>query len=180
MSDEESTHLLEEVERRMSEDQDIPEDEFIDAAHPLETKRFDLHNEAMRLVGAKHSKGALVDLVNWLLHRIDAAEQHVCNRVLTDEDAKVIAELAQLDTLEAMLDIRLPRESGCSEWCALKRGGTTCDCDWFEQQARGFGEGPKGYRAIVVKWPLQVATRPRCDCDLISETLKKLKAAKAP
>jgi len=138
----------------MSDDRALPEDVLIEACHPMDTNRHDLYQEAMRLVGAKHSKGALVDLVNWLLHRIDAAEEHVCNRVLTDEDAKVIAELAKLDTLEAMLDIRLPTATGCAEWCALKRGGTTCDCDWFEQQCRGFGEGPKGYRAIVVKWPI--------------------------
>jgi len=44
-----------------------PEDDSIRAAHPLRTGRHDLYAEAMRLVGAKHSKRALVDLVNWLL-----------------------------------------------------------------------------------------------------------------
>ncbi len=47
----------------------------IEAAHPLVTKRYDLHDEAMRLVGERHAKGDLVDLVNWLLARIDAAEK---------------------------------------------------------------------------------------------------------
>lgn len=52
-------------------DKPIPEDDAIEAAHPLRNGRHDLYAEAMRLVGAKHSKYALVDLVNWLLHRIE-------------------------------------------------------------------------------------------------------------
>jgi hypothetical protein len=51
-----------------SDDEPIAEDVQIAAAHPLETDRHDLYNEAMRLVGAKRSKGALVELVNWLLY----------------------------------------------------------------------------------------------------------------
>lgn len=50
-----------------SADKPIPEDDAIAAAHPLETGNHALYGEAMRLVGAKHSKYALVDLVNWLL-----------------------------------------------------------------------------------------------------------------
>lgn len=46
----------------------IPEDAEIADAHPTKTGRHDLYTEAMRLVGAKRSKGALVDLTNWLLH----------------------------------------------------------------------------------------------------------------
>lgn len=97
--------------------------------HPMTSRRFDLHAEAMRLVGERHAKGDLVDLVNWLLHRIENAKPQLYEP--------------------------LSRKSGCSDWCALKQGrGTTCDCDWFEKEGRGFGEGPKGYRAVVVKWPL--------------------------
>ena len=55
-------------------DKPLPEDAAIDAAHPLRSNRHDLYQEAMRLVGAKHSKSALVDLVNWLLLRTDTAE----------------------------------------------------------------------------------------------------------
>jgi hypothetical protein len=50
-----------------SDDKPLPEDEAIAAAHPLKTKKHDLYAEAMRLVGAKKTKGALVELVNWLL-----------------------------------------------------------------------------------------------------------------
>lgn len=42
-----------------------------------------------------------------------------------------------------------------NSWCGLHLGGATCNCDWFEKQAR-----------------------PRCDCDLVSDTLKKLRAEK--
>lgn len=49
------------------EDRPLPEDPLIDAARPLDTGLHDLYAEAVRMVGAKHSKYALVDLVNWLL-----------------------------------------------------------------------------------------------------------------
>ena len=48
-------------------DEPLPEDDAINAAHPLRTGAHDIYVEAFRLVGAKRSKGALVDLVNWLL-----------------------------------------------------------------------------------------------------------------
>lgn len=51
------------------EDKPLPEDAQIDAAHPLETNDYARYTEALRLVGAKRSKYALVDLVNWLLSR---------------------------------------------------------------------------------------------------------------
>lgn len=56
------------------DDKPLPEDERIKAAHPTRTGRHDLYAEAMRLVGARHSKGGLVELVNWLLARIDDLE----------------------------------------------------------------------------------------------------------
>jgi hypothetical protein len=55
-------------------DKPLPEDDAIAAAHPLRTGRHDLHEEAHRLVSAKHSKGALVALVNWLLLRLEPEE----------------------------------------------------------------------------------------------------------
>ena len=48
-------------------DKPLPEDDAIMRAHPVNTGRHDLYLEAMRLVGARHSKGGLVSLVNWLL-----------------------------------------------------------------------------------------------------------------
>lgn len=48
-------------------DQPLPEDAEIAGAHPMITGRDDLYAEAMRLVGARRSKAALVDLVGWLL-----------------------------------------------------------------------------------------------------------------
>lgn len=58
-----SSHPLE-----VWEDSALPEDADIKAAHPTRTGRHDLYAEAMRLVGAKHSKRGLIDLVNWLLY----------------------------------------------------------------------------------------------------------------
>lgn len=49
------------------DDQQLPEDDEIRAARPRTTDGNDLYAEAMRLVGAKRSKYALIDLVNWLL-----------------------------------------------------------------------------------------------------------------
>jgi len=60
---------------RLADDQPLPEDDAIKAAHPMRSDRHDLYAEAMRLVGAKHSKGALVELVNWLLHEREAYKE---------------------------------------------------------------------------------------------------------
>lgn len=51
-------------------DRPIPEDEEIDEAFPTRSGRHDLYAHAMRMVGAKRSKGALVALVNMLLVRL--------------------------------------------------------------------------------------------------------------
>jgi hypothetical protein len=49
------------------DDQPLPEDDEIKKAHPLNNGNFDTYQEALRLVCAKRSKYALIDLVNWLL-----------------------------------------------------------------------------------------------------------------
>lgn len=53
--------------------QDGVERAAIEAAHPMRTGRHDLYTAAMRLVGGRHSKGDIVELVNWLLFREAAA-----------------------------------------------------------------------------------------------------------
>ncbi len=53
------------------DDKPLPEDPEIEAAFPTRSGRHDLYGEAMRLVGARYSKGGLVALVNMLLHRIE-------------------------------------------------------------------------------------------------------------
>ena len=52
------------------DDEPLPEDDQIEAAHPLRTDDHETYMEAFRMVCAKRSKFALVDLVNWLLRRI--------------------------------------------------------------------------------------------------------------
>lgn len=46
----------------------------IAAAHPLMTGDHDRYARAQAMVFARHSKGDLVDLVNWLLMRAEEAE----------------------------------------------------------------------------------------------------------
>jgi len=48
---------------------------MIEASHPLKTGAHDAYATAMEMVGNRHSKGALVDLVCWLVQRVDDAEQ---------------------------------------------------------------------------------------------------------
>lgn len=56
-------------------DASLPEDAAIDAAFPTRSGRHDLYAEAMRLVGARRTKGALVALVNWLLLEREKAKE---------------------------------------------------------------------------------------------------------
>lgn len=91
----------------MDDDTPIPEDAEIYAAHPLETGRHDLYNEAMRLVGAKHTKGALVELVNWLLLRLDRSSTFRVAKPSPSEDAPTYGplwrpELSQDEVYEAL------------------------------------------------------------------------------
>ncbi len=58
-------------------DQPTPEDGPISEAFPTRSGRHDLYQEAMRLVGARHSKGALVSLVNWLLLRAEPKRREI-------------------------------------------------------------------------------------------------------
>ncbi len=56
-----------------NDDRPLPEDDAIEASHPMESEDPEVHMvyvEALRMVGAKHSKYALVDLVHWLLMRL--------------------------------------------------------------------------------------------------------------
>lgn len=61
------------------DDRPLPEDAAIDAAHPMETGEHELYTEALRMVGAKRSKYALVDLVNWLLLKVKRSERDVAH-----------------------------------------------------------------------------------------------------
>jgi uncharacterized coiled-coil DUF342 family protein len=69
------------------------EEDLIRASHPTKTGRHDLYAEAMRLVGARHAKGDLVDLVTWLLHRAEYHEGiarqfgRKCDEMASERDA---------------------------------------------------------------------------------------------
>ncbi len=83
-------------------DKPLPEDAAIAAAFPTRSGRHDLYAEALRLVGARHSKGGLVALVNWLLLEREAFKERA--DVATDA-VKVAEALAR--ELEV---VRLERE----------------------------------------------------------------------
>lgn len=76
----ERVHQLEHVVARQAEqlgaaweDKPLPEDKAIYEAFPTRSGSHEAYAEAMRLVGARRSKGALVALVNWLLVERDEA-----------------------------------------------------------------------------------------------------------
>jgi hypothetical protein len=63
-----------ELHSRDWRDRPTPEDEDIDAAHPVNSDRHETYAKAMRLVGDRHSKSSLVAMVNWLLTRVEDLE----------------------------------------------------------------------------------------------------------
>lgn len=67
-------------------DRPLPEDKAIHDTHPTVTGNHGIYMEAMRMVGAKRSKGALVDLVNWLLWRINVLEARLKKDAATYPD----------------------------------------------------------------------------------------------
>jgi hypothetical protein len=60
---------------RSWDDEPLPEDKEIEAAHPTRSGKHERFAYAMRMVSAKHSKFALIGLVNWLLARIEEANE---------------------------------------------------------------------------------------------------------
>jgi hypothetical protein len=77
-----------------------PEDDAIKSAHPSRTGKHETYGEAMRLVGARRSKGALVALVNWLLAERDEATRKW--HAIGDE---LKAEMATTEHLRAQLRV---------------------------------------------------------------------------
>ncbi len=99
------------------DDKPLPEDEQIEAAFPTRTGRHDLYAEAMRMVGAKRSKGALVALVNWLLVQGEEAE-----RLRKEINTPEIVDFVKAVQLEAAHQ----RE----RWGTEHDGGKTV-ADWY-------------------------------------------------
>lgn len=56
------------------DDKPLPEDEAIERVHPVNEGVPKLYTEAMRFVEARYSKYGLINVMNWLLHRIHFAE----------------------------------------------------------------------------------------------------------
>lgn len=104
-------------------DRPTPDDEAIQAVFPTRSNRHDLYREAQRLVGARHGKFALLAMVNWLLHRIEQAEQRSAAAspgVNWEDRAKLLeASLRRVCRGEAHED----------------RPPNTCQCRWCEARA---------------------------------------------
>ena len=101
------------------QDQPLPEDAVILAHHPVRNGSDASYIEAMRLVGAKRSKGALVDLTNWLLQRAEAAESALlAAQEQARRDAAVIANLKA-----EIKDIRSEAKDIAAERSWLERQG---------------------------------------------------------
>jgi hypothetical protein len=93
------------------DDKPIPQDKEIKAYHPTRTGRHEVYADAMALVGAKRSKYALVELVNWLLAKnleLDDRYQEVCAKL---EDAAPRTDNPPL-TLEDAYPTRIEESSG--------------------------------------------------------------------
>lgn len=100
-----------------ADDRPTPEDAEIQAAHPARTGNHERFQRALELVSARHSKGALVDLVNWLLTKADgsAAEERARVVALIEGESKRLGAssnpTAQLFA-GCLLDISLRIERG--------------------------------------------------------------------
>lgn len=53
------------------EDKPSPEDKEISAAHPMHSGNHKRYQRAAELISSRHSKGSLINLVNWLLSQIE-------------------------------------------------------------------------------------------------------------
>jgi hypothetical protein len=65
----------------------------IDAAHPMETDSYGRYEIAMKMVGNRHGKYELVDLVNWLLKCADDAK---AERLRSDRDCEKRMRISEL------------------------------------------------------------------------------------
>jgi hypothetical protein len=103
-------------------DEPLPEDDAINAAHPARSGRHDQYAAAMRLVGAKRSKGALVNLVSWLLVR------------LSDSDARQRVLQERCQHLETTIRQSIPPDPlhGSDGRCICSGEGWCLFCRWAE------------------------------------------------
>jgi hypothetical protein len=73
-------------------DRDDEWSEAVKAAHPVRSESHATYATAMQMVGARHSKGALVALVNWLLMGRDAATRRAAAAERVVEAARQLTE----------------------------------------------------------------------------------------
>lgn len=100
------------------DDQPLAEDEEIKATFPTRSGHHDIYGEAMRMVGAKRSKLALIELVNWLLlgrHHATARVKELeaeLQRAREDRDEeKTIGDCLRADLVSADQSVRMARDA---------------------------------------------------------------------
>jgi hypothetical protein len=111
------------------------EAEKIDAAHPLRTGRHDLWAEAMRLVGERHAKSDLVELVNWLLSenaKFSALAHQLCSQGIVD-----LATVGRLQAENAKLRAACEAAQAWGVARCLEHDETWPDVDAQLQEALG-------------------------------------------
>lgn len=109
----------------MSDVDTTKEADAITAAHPLNTGRHDLYGQALRLVGARHAKGELVEMVNWLLAERDAlrAERDRWHAAAYEEHH--IGMITEIEHAAALATARREGAEAMRETCAAD---TDCGC----------------------------------------------------
>lgn len=118
----------------------------IAAAHPMETQAYDTYSVALKMVGNRRSKYALVDLVNWLLSRAAAQPVQISNDA--DERVRGVTDLEEFAwTIIA--------NAGEGDWQRESR-------DWRDAAARWRGQ----YHAKLSATP--PAALPEGDAKLIA------------
>jgi hypothetical protein len=140
-------------------------DEEIEASHPVITGRHELYDEAMRLVGARHAKGDLVDLVTCLLTRIEKAEARVVELESRPSATPSVSEETNAVSNE--------REARATPQETSDESGRPRGSDVRGNRVSHRGPVDVGGRASAVACPSEAPSGTACDrCGARDTTLK--------
>lgn len=114
---------------KSGDDKPLPEDDEIESVHPMsdlaDEGKFKRYENALRLVGARHSKYGLVNLVNWLLYKVETKTAVKGPGVLEgpDVDADGISHKGLMAATDALLKI-LPSPQETNRLIAARKSET--------------------------------------------------------
>jgi hypothetical protein len=166
----------------VGDDLAIPEDALINLAHPINTKDYATYGEAQRMVGAKYSKGALIELVNWLLAERKAAALAAEQELQRLKDATAQAselfevkrdlEAAAAHDIKMAAKLKAAQDENYALEARLK--------DATVEDARGVAVRlTRAEIAIVLSWG-GVLTQPEARAGIAPAMLAKLRAIAPP